>query len=132
MEKPENSAFAGKYPVSAYPTLLILDADGKIVHKNVGGLTTDGLIAFGQKAAGKTDTSGDFEKEYAAGNRDPQLDIDYVRALNRANKPSLKITNDYLNAQRTSTHRSTTRLFSRAPSKPTAASLASCLPTATR
>jgi len=100
MEKPENSAFAGKYPVSAYPTLLILDAEGKIVHKHVGGLAADGLIAFGQKAAGKTDTSKDFEKEYAAGNRDPQLVLDYVRALNRANKPSLKITNDFLNAQK--------------------------------
>lgn len=100
MEKPENSEFAGKYPVSAYPTLLILDAEGKIVHKHVGGLAADGLIAFGQKAAGKTDTSKDFEKEYNAGNRDPQLVLDYVRALNRANKPSLKITNEYLNAQK--------------------------------
>lgn len=100
MEKPENSEFAGKYPVSAYPTLLIIDAEGKIVHKHVGGLAADGLIAFGQKAAGKTDTSKDFEKEYAAGNRDPQLVLDYVRALNRANKPSLKITNEYLNAQK--------------------------------
>jgi len=100
MEKPENSEFAGKYPVSAYPTLLILDAEGKIVHKHVGGLAADGLIAFGQKAAGKTDSSKDFEKEYAAGNREPQLILDYVRALNRANKPSLKITNDYLNAQK--------------------------------
>lgn len=100
MEKPENREFAGKYPVSAYPTLLILDAEGKIVHKHVGGLAADGLIAFGQKAAGKTDTSKDFEKEYAAGNREPQLILDYVRALNRANKPSLKITNDYLNAQK--------------------------------
>lgn len=100
MEKPENSEFAGKYPVSAYPTLLILDAEGKIVHKHVGGLAADGLIAFGQKATGKTDTSKDFEKEYNAGNRDPQLVLDYVRALNRANKPSLKITNEYLNAQK--------------------------------
>lgn len=100
MEKPENSEFAGKYPVSAYPTLLIIDGEGKIVHKHVGGLAADGLIAFGQKAAGKTDTSKDFEKEYAAGNRDPQLVLDYVRALNRANKPSLKITNEYLNTQK--------------------------------
>ena len=100
MEKPENREFASQYPVSAYPTLLILDGDGKVVHKHVGGLTPDGLIAFGQKATGKTDTSKDFEKEYEAGNRDPQLVLDYVRALNRANKPSLKVTNEYLNSQK--------------------------------
>lgn len=100
MEKPENSAFAGKYPVSAYPTLMIIDSEGKVVHKHVGGLTPDGLVAFGQKATGKTDTSKDLEKEYEAGNRDPQLVLDYIRALNRANKPSLKVTNDYLNSQK--------------------------------
>ena len=100
MEKPENAEFAGKYPVSAYPTLMILDSEGKVVQKSVGALNADGLIAFGQKASGKTDTSQDFEKGYAEGNRDPQFLLDYVRALNRANKPSLKITNEYLNAQK--------------------------------
>jgi len=100
MEKPENAEFAGKYPVSAYPTLMILDSEGKVVQKSVGALNADGLIAFGQKASGKTDTSQDFEKGYTEGNRDPQFLLDYVRALNRANKPSLKITNEYLNAQK--------------------------------
>ncbi|MFM7401482.1 MAG: thioredoxin family protein, partial [Bacteroidota bacterium] len=33
MEKPENAEFAGKYPVSSYPTLFFIDADGKIVLK---------------------------------------------------------------------------------------------------
>ncbi|MCC6461726.1 MAG: thioredoxin family protein [Saprospiraceae bacterium] len=100
MEKPENAEFAGKYPVSAYPTLMILDADGKIVQKSVGALQADGLIAFGQKAIGKADNSVDYEKEYAAGKREPQFMLDYVRALNRANKPTLKITNEYLNSQK--------------------------------
>ncbi len=99
MEKPENSAFAGQYPVRAYPTLMILDAEGKVVLKQVGAMNADALIAFGQKAGGKTDTSKDFEKEYADGNRDPEFLLGYVRALNRANKPSLKITNDYLSTQ---------------------------------
>ena len=100
MEKPENAEFAGKYPVSAYPTLMILDAEGKVVQKSVGALNADGLIAFGQKAMGKSDVSIDFEKGYAEGNRDPQFLLDYVRSLNRANKPSLKITNEYLNGQK--------------------------------
>ncbi len=100
MEKPENAEFAGKYPVSAYPTLLILDGEGKVVQKQVGATNPDGLIAFGQKALGKQDNSVDYEKGYAEGNRDPQFLLDYVRALNRAKKPSLKITNEYLNGQK--------------------------------
>ena len=99
MEKPENAEFAGKYPVSAYPTLMVLDSEGKVVLKQVGGTTPDGLIAFGQKATGKQDNSLDYEKSYTDGNRDPQFLLEYVRALNRANKPSLKITNEYLNSQ---------------------------------
>ena len=100
MEKPENAEFADKYPVSAYPTLMILDAEGKIVQKSVGALQADGLIAFGEKALGKSDNSQDYEQKYAEGNRDPQFLLDYVRALNRAKKPSLKITNEFLNAQK--------------------------------
>ncbi|MCC6410744.1 MAG: thioredoxin family protein [Saprospiraceae bacterium] len=99
MEKPENKEFAGKYPVRAYPTLMFIDAEGKIVLQNVGGMQIDGLIEFGKKAAGSGDKSVDFEAEYANGNRDPQFLYDYVKALNRANKPSLKITNEYLNTQ---------------------------------
>ncbi len=100
MEKPENAEFAGQYPVSAYPTLMILDAEGKVVQKSVGALQPDGLIAFGQKAIGKQDHSQDYEKGYSDGNRDPQFLLEYVRSLNRANKPSLKITNEYLNTQK--------------------------------
>ncbi len=100
MEKPENAEFARQYPVSAYPTLLILDADGKVVQKHVGAMTPEALIAFGQKALGQASVSQDVEQEYEAGNRDPELVLRYIRALNRANKPSLKVTNDYLNARK--------------------------------
>ncbi|TNE56480.1 MAG: thioredoxin [Bacteroidetes bacterium] len=99
MEKPENREFASQYPVRAYPTLMVLDAEGKVVLKQVGAMNTDGLVAFGQKAFGTQDNSKDFEQEYADGKRDPEFLLEYVRALNRANKPSLRITNEYLNTQ---------------------------------
>ncbi|GAB4488018.1 MAG: thioredoxin family protein [Saprospiraceae bacterium] len=99
MEKPENSEFAGKYPVSAYPTLLFIDANGKIVQKAVGAKDADQLLEFAQKVLGRADKSADYEKQYAEGNRDPKFLLDYVRALNAAGKPSLKITNEYLATQ---------------------------------
>ncbi len=99
MEKPENSEFAGKYPVSAYPTLMMLDATGKLVQKVVGGQQADPLIEFGKKALLKTDKSVDFELTYNEGNREPKFLYEYVKALNLAGKPSLKITNEYLNTQ---------------------------------
>ncbi len=99
MEKPENSEFAGKYPVSAYPTLIFIDANGKIVQKAVGAKDADQLLEFAQKVLGRADKSADYEKQYAEGNRDPKFLLDYIRALNAAGKPSLKITNEYLATQ---------------------------------
>lgn len=100
MEKPENAEFAEKYPVGSYPTLFFIDATGKIVLKEVGAKSVEQLIQSGQKALGKSDKSVDYEKKYNEGSRDPQLMFDYVRALNASGKPSLKITNEYLNAQK--------------------------------
>ena len=99
MEKPENAEFAGKYPVSAYPTLMFLDASGKLVTKDVGAKEVEGLLEFARKALGKNDKSADYEKAYAEGNREPKLLYDYIKSLNQAGKSSLKVTNDFLNTQ---------------------------------
>lgn len=99
MEKPENAEFAKKYPVNSYPTLMFIDATGKIVMKEVGGKNVEQLLETGRKALGKNDKSVDFEKKYAEGDRDPKMLFDYVRSLNAAGKPSLKITNEYLSTQ---------------------------------
>lgn len=99
MEKSENAEFAGKYPVSAYPTLMFIDSTGKLVQKSVGAKDADQLLEFAQKVQGRADKSGDYEKQYAEGNRDPKFLLDYVRSLNAAGKPSLKITNEYLATQ---------------------------------
>jgi len=99
MEKPENSEFASKYPVSAYPTLMFLDATGKLVSKDVGAKEVDALLEFARKVLGKTDKSADYEKAYNEGSRDPKLLYDYVKSLNQAGKPSLKITNEFLKTQ---------------------------------
>jgi thiol-disulfide isomerase/thioredoxin len=99
MEKPENAEFAQKYPVNSYPTLMFIDAEGIIVLKEIGGKNVDQLLETGRKALGKNDKSIDFEKKYAEGDRDPKMLFNYVRALNAAGKPSLKITNEYLNTQ---------------------------------
>jgi len=100
MEKTENAEFASKYPVSAYPTLIFIDKDGKITLKQVGAQQVEGLLELGKKALGAMDKIEDMDAAYAEGNRDPKFLFDYVKALNRAAKPSLKITNEYLATQK--------------------------------
>lgn len=96
METPEGEKFAKKYPVSAYPTLWFIDGEGNAVTSTKGALPTDRFLEFGKSALAKVDKSGDFATRWQKGERDPQLAYDYIAALNKAGKPSLKIANEYL------------------------------------
>jgi len=99
MEKGEGPAFGKKYPVSAYPTLMYIDYTGEMVQQVRGARQVEGLIRLGKKALSKIDRSGQYAEKYEQGDRDPELIYNYVKALNQAGKPSLKIANHYLDTQ---------------------------------
>ena len=99
MEKEMGIQFRQTYPVSAYPTLLYIDYDGTLVQKVKGAQTVQNFIQIGKNALQKIDRSGQFEERYAAGDRDPELVYQYVKALNQAGKPSGVVVNDYLRDQ---------------------------------
>lgn len=96
MEKGEGPGLQKKFGVTAYPTLLFINGKGELSHKGMGAMGNEQLIALGKAALNKIDDSKDYEKAYSEGKRDPELVLNYVRALNRANKPSLKVVNDFL------------------------------------
>ncbi len=98
MEETDGVTFGHKYPVRAYPTLFFIDGDGKVVKNITGGQQPDGLIALGGEAMKKMDRSSKFEEKYNAGDRSYDLMYNYVKALNASDKPSLKISNEYLNS----------------------------------
>jgi thiol-disulfide isomerase/thioredoxin len=50
MESGEGPGLADKYDVGAYPTLLFINSDGKLLHKAIGYLDTDEFIATGLDA----------------------------------------------------------------------------------
>ena len=96
MEKGEGPKLSDKFEITAYPSLLFINEKGEQIHKAVGALDAEQFKSTAKLALGKIDNSKSFEKTYNEGNRDPELVLNYVRALNRAGKPSLKITNEYL------------------------------------
>ncbi|HMR42190.1 MAG TPA: thioredoxin family protein [Saprospiraceae bacterium] len=98
-EKPEAASFRKKYPVAAFPTLYFIDFDGSVVQAVKGAQQPDGLIEIGKNALKKVDRSAGFEEAYEKGDRSPELVYNYIKALNQANKSSLKIANDYLKEQ---------------------------------
>ena len=96
MEKPNGREFGSKYPVSAYPTLLFLDGEGKLVKKSVGGKSVESLVELGSDILAKFDFSASYREAYEAGDRSYENTIAYVNALNKSNKSSLKIANEFL------------------------------------
>lgn len=99
MEKGEGLELRKKYPVSAYPTLLFIDDQGELVKKSVGAKPVEPFLKLGETVLAGIDNSAEYAKKYESGDRSPELIYNYVRALNRAGKSSLKIANDYLRDQ---------------------------------
>lgn len=100
MEKKMGRKFGREYPVSAFPTLMYIDYKGKLVHKVKGAQQAESFIKLGKFAMTKIDNSKDFEVAYEKGDRSPELVYNYIKALNKAGKPSLKIANEYIRSQK--------------------------------
>jgi thioredoxin-related protein len=48
MEKGEGPALAQVYPLEAYPTMLYIDGDGRVLKKIIGLQTPEDLISIGK------------------------------------------------------------------------------------
>ena len=99
MEKEEGLSWRQTYPVTAYPTLYYIDAEGEVVLRSVGSKKPADLLEMGEKAAKGYDSSKKYAEKYEEGDRSYDLMYNYIRTLNKANKPSLRIANEYLNTQ---------------------------------
>jgi thiol-disulfide isomerase/thioredoxin len=96
MEEELGFQFGKEYPVSAYPTLFFINpADGKVIKKHVGGLSVEQFLDLVKNVRGSIDNSAQFAEKWEAGERTAEVALGYVRALNRAGKPSLAVANTY-------------------------------------
>jgi thiol-disulfide isomerase/thioredoxin len=100
MERGEGLKFRQKYPVGAFPTLFYIDYSGEVVKQVRGAQQADPLIQLGKSVLKSIDRSGQYAEEYEKGNRNPELVYKYIQALNKAGKPSLKVSNEYFRADR--------------------------------
>lgn len=84
MEKGEGIDLLKKYQVKAFPTLLFMDATGKVLHKMVGGSDSAGLIAEAKVAGDPSQRIGALEARYENGDRDVKFISKYIQALQKA------------------------------------------------
>jgi thiol-disulfide isomerase/thioredoxin len=79
MERGEGPALAKKYSVNAYPTLLFLDGDGNVVHRDAGYLNPTGFLALGKTAANNDNNLSSLEKRFSGGDRSPEFLFKYMQ-----------------------------------------------------
>ncbi|MEE9372134.1 MAG: thioredoxin domain-containing protein [Saprospiraceae bacterium] len=96
MEESESRDFKKYFRPSAYPTLYFIDDKGKLIKKVVGGRSTKDFVQLGKDVIKSYDRSSIYAKQYEKGDKSYDLVLDYVKALNKADKPSQKITNDFI------------------------------------
>jgi len=81
MEKGEGLAFAEKYNVNVYPTLLFVAADGSLVHRSAGYKDSPEFIELGNTALDPSKRISSLEARYENGDRDPEFLINYAAIL---------------------------------------------------
>jgi thioredoxin-related protein len=96
MEESESTEFKKSFRASAYPTLFYIDGKGELVKKVVGGRNIQDFIKLGKDILKSYDRSGQYAEAYEEGDRSYELVLNYIKALNKVDKPSQKIANDYL------------------------------------
>lgn len=117
MEKPDGRKFGSKYPVSAYPTLFFLDPKGKVLKKVVGGQQLEGLLRLGDAIVSEFDFSAKYREAYENGDRSFENMVNYLEALNKSGKSSLKIANEYIREAEGLTEAQKTEFYFKAASE---------------
>lgn len=74
-------AFKEKYGIKAYPTFVILDDDGNLLHMFAGGVLDLTFIDKVEASFDPAKAFGSLKDRYGAGDRDPKLVASYLAAL---------------------------------------------------
>jgi thiol-disulfide isomerase/thioredoxin len=85
MEKGEGIALKEKYGVTAYPTLLFIDArDGEVVHRVVGAGDASHMLAQARIASEPRDNLREIKRRYEEGEKNVATLEPYLKALGAA------------------------------------------------
>ena len=81
MERGDGLTIQQRYKISAFPTLLFLNADGEVVHKVVGFQDAEQLLSIGKVALGSDQTLSAWTSRYEKGAREPKFLKEYASKL---------------------------------------------------
>lgn len=98
MEKEPGLSLKKSFGVTAYPTLLVIDAKQNVIHKKVGALQKEELIQFAKEALNGSGTLSSYHDKYKKlGVSDKAFVLEYLLKLEEANEKQLlaKVINLY-------------------------------------
>ena len=99
MEKGEGVAFAQRYDVIAYPTLLFINHQGEVIHKALGYRDPGQFIAEGRKAVSPDRNFELLKLEVEAGTQDPEILYHYALGLKERKADYRPVANRYFATQ---------------------------------
>ena len=100
MEKGEGLEIAKQYEVNAYPTILFINTDGKLMHRSVGALDSTGFLVVGNDALNPEKQFGTFYNKYVSGAKDEAFLATYIYKADAAGFDTEKIVDDYFKTQK--------------------------------
>lgn len=78
MEKGEGKELAERYGVKVYPTLLVLDSSGNLIHRFTGGRSPQSLLEEVRRALADSTAYGPVKARFDAGDRSPEVVTEYL------------------------------------------------------
>ncbi|MDE5422686.1 thioredoxin family protein [Ancylomarina sp. DW003] len=85
MEKGEGPELKPGWKINAYPTFLVINSEGEVVHRVVGAYGADEFIGYMKEAQSEDKNFAALQKAYKAGKRDGEFMFSYLRSLRMAN-----------------------------------------------
>ncbi len=93
MEKGEGRELARQFHIAAYPTFLLIDSDGEIVHKAVGGMGKEDFISTMLRGKDENRSYRGVKMKYPIAKFDKSFMVDYCLTLASAGE-SIHSTDD--------------------------------------
>ncbi|MEG2555231.1 MAG: DUF255 domain-containing protein [Odoribacter sp.] len=81
MEKGEGMELSKKYKIKAYPTMLVLDVEGNVVYKILGGQSVKVFMDKIQRGLSQGVTYDSLQQKYEAGERSTAFMVDYLLTM---------------------------------------------------
>lgn len=99
MEKGEGPAFAEKYKVNAYPTLLFVNHKGEVLHVAYGYKAPNDFVNEAQKSLDPGRNKALLLLEYEEGSEDPEVLYNYALTLQKEQQDYREVAERYFATQ---------------------------------